>query len=437
LNPSTEAQDELELIRGPIPGPRTRELTPQLRAFESRNVTYIDERIPVFWESASGALVTDVDGNRYIDLTAAFGVANSGHSNPYVAAAIHDQAVRLMHGMGDVHPTEAKVELLEKLAAIAPGDLSKIFLASTGAEAVEAALKTAILATGKSAFAAYRGAYHGLSLGALQVSGIEKFRSPFAEVLPQQTLLLEYPHANPLAAGEGTAAALDDARRALSSRSDIAALIIEPVQGRGGNIVPPKGYLPGLRQLCTELGILLIFDEIYTGFGRTGTLFACQHENVVPDILCIGKALANGFPISATLARPEIMDVWPLSPGEALHTSTYLGNPMGCAAALANLREIERLELPARAKQLGQMLAPRLDALRADGKACHVRGRGLMWGVELADGAQAERVVKDALRAGLILLQAGPQGNVLSITPPLVITQRQLFRAIDILAECL
>jgi 4-aminobutyrate aminotransferase-like enzyme len=160
LNPSTgsgqatEAQDELEFIRGPIPGPRTRELTPQLRAFESRNVTYVDDRIPVFWESASGATVTDVDGNRYIDLTAAFGVANSGHSNPYVAAAINDQAVRLMHGMGDVHPTEVKVELLEKLAALAPGDLAKVFLASTGAEAVEAALKTAILATGKSGFAA-------------------------------------------------------------------------------------------------------------------------------------------------------------------------------------------------------------------------------------------------------------------------------------------
>jgi 4-aminobutyrate aminotransferase-like enzyme len=427
----------LELVRGPIPGPRTRELTPQLRAFESRNVTYIDERIPIFWESATGATVTDVDGNRYIDLTAAFGVANSGHSNPYVAAAIHDQAVRLMHGMGDVHPTEVKVELLEKLAAIAPGDLSKVFLASTGAEAVEAALKTAILATGKSAFGAYRSAYHGLSLGALQVSGIEKFRTPFAGVLPQNTLLLDYPRANPSSADEGADSALDDARRALSTRNDLAALIIEPLQGRGGNIVPPKGYLTGLRQICSDLGILLIFDEIYTGFGRTGSLFACEHDGVVPDILCVGKALANGFPISATIARPEIMDVWPLSPGEALHTSTYLGNPMGCAAALANLGEMQRLDLPARAKTLGHTLAPRLDALRADRKARDVRGRGLMWGIELDDAKAAERVVKDALRAGVILLQAGPQGNVLSITPPLVISQRQLFRAIDILAECL
>ncbi len=172
--------DEFEDLRTPIPGPRTRVLTQGLQAYESHNVTFVDERFPVFWQSTRGATVTDVDGNRYIDLTAAFGVANAGHSNPNVAAAIHDQAIRLMHAMGDVHPTHVKVQLLEKLAAITPGELSKTFLTSTGAEAVEAALKTAILKTGKSAFAAYRGAYHGLSIGTLEVSGIEKFRTPFA-----------------------------------------------------------------------------------------------------------------------------------------------------------------------------------------------------------------------------------------------------------------
>lgn len=428
---------DLEEIRTEVPGPRSRELTPSLRSFESRNVTFVDRDFPIFWESASEALVTDVDGNRYIDLTAAFGVANTGHSNAYVAAAVHDQAVRLMHGMGDVHPTEVKVRLLETLAKIAPGELSKTFLASTGAEAVEAALKTAMLATGKFAFAAYRGAYHGLSLGTLKVSGIEKFREPFASFVSTNTLFLEYPRADSLAADEGAAAALEDAKRALSARTDLAALIIEPLQGRGGCIVPPNGYLKGLRELCDSLGILLIFDEIYTGFGRTGTLFACEHEGVVPDILCIGKAMANGFPISATIARPSIMDVWPESPGEALHTSTYLGNPMGCAAALANLGEIERLDLAQRARQMGLMLGARLDALRADGKAVDVRGRGLMWGVEFDSAATAERIVKNALKAGVILLQAGPRGNVISITPPLVITQQQLFRAVDIIAECI
>lgn len=428
---------DLEEIRTEVPGPRSRELTPTLRSFESRNVTFVDKDFPIFWESASEALVSDVDGNRYIDLTGAFGVANTGHSNPYVAAAVHDQAVRLMHGMGDVHPTEVKVRLLETLAKIAPGDLSKTFLASTGAEAVEAALKTAMLATGKFAFAAYRGAYHGLSLGTLAVSGIEKFREPFASFVASNTLFLDYPRANPLAADEGAGNALDEAKRALGARGDIAALIAEPMQGRGGCIVPPKGYLKGLRALCDSLGILLIVDEIYTGFGRTGALFACQHEDVVPDILCVGKAMANGFPISAAIARPAIMDVWPESPGEALHTSTYLGNPMGCAAALANLGEIERHELPQRARQLGLMLGARLDALRSDGKAVEVRGRGLMWGIEFADAATAGDIVKNALKAGVILLQAGPQGNVISITPPLVITQQQLFRAVDIIAACI
>lgn len=431
------AEDELEEIRTEIPGPRSRELSGILRGVESRNVTFVDKDFPIFWESASGANVTDVDGNRFIDLTGAFGVANTGHSNPYVAAAISDQAVRLMHGMGDVHPTEVKVQLLSKLAEITPGDLGKTFLASTGAEAVEAALKTAMLATGKSAFAAYRGAYHGLSLGTLEVSGIEKFRTPFAQFIPQRTLYLDYPHANHLASDEGAANALDEAKRALSSRNDLAALLVEPLQGRGGCIAPPKGYLRGLRDICDSLGILLIVDEIYTGFGRTGTLFACEQDGVVPDIMCIGKAMANGFPISATVARPAIMDVWPESPGEALHTSTYLGNPMACAAALANLGEIERMNLPQRARQLGIILASRLDAFRADGKAADVRGRGLMWGIEFADAAGAERVVKHALKAGVLLLQAGPQGNVISLTPPLVITQKQLLRALDIIAACI
>ncbi|HEY8314321.1 MAG TPA: aspartate aminotransferase family protein [Candidatus Baltobacteraceae bacterium] len=417
--------DDLEILRTEVPGAATRELTPPLRAFESRNVTFVDDEIPVFWQSASGATVTDVDGNRYIDLTAAFGVANAGHSNSRVAAAIADQAARLMHAMGDVHPTAVKVELLRKLAAIAPGDLSKTFLASTGSEAVEAALKTAIVATGKPAFAAFRGAYHGLSLGALAVSGIAKFREPFVSAVAQTTLFFDY--------GEP----VDALRERLRTRADVGALIVEPLQGRGGCVVPPKGYLADLRALCNELNLLLIFDEIYTGFGRTGYTFACMHDEVVPDILCLGKAMANGFPISATIAKPAIMDAWPVSRGEALHTSTYLGNPMGCAAALATIGEMERLHLPARAREIGIALGARLQRIREAGKAQTITGRGLMWGIGLRDGAHAERVVKAVLRKGVVLLQAGLEGNVLSITPPLVIGEQQLFHAIDIIEEAL
>jgi 4-aminobutyrate aminotransferase-like enzyme len=424
----TASQTELEELRTPVPGPRTRELARGLQTFESRNVTFVDTRFPVFWQHASGATVTDVDGNRYIDLTAAFGVANTGHCNPRVAAAIGEQAAALMHAMGDVHPTQVKVQLLETLARITPGNLSKTFLCSTGAEAVEAALKTAMLATGKTAFAAYHGAYHGLSFGTLEISGIERFRTPFAGALSNQSLFLDYPR---------DAGALEQTEAALSQRDDIAAVIIEPIQARGGCLIAPEGYLAGLRQICTTRGIILIFDEIYTGFGRTGALFACEHEGVVPDILCVGKAIANGFPISAAIAAAHVMDAWPISAGEALHTSTYLGNPMGCAAARANLAELERLQLCERAAAVGDWLGKRLRDLHTMGKARDVRGRGLMWGVELPDARTARRVVIDALKRGVILLQSGVEGNVLSITPPLVISEAQLARAMQIVTECM
>jgi 4-aminobutyrate aminotransferase-like enzyme len=424
------SDEELEAVSGAIPGPRTAELIPALRAYESRNVTSLAGDFPIFWESASGATVVDVDGNRYIDLTAAFGVANAGHCNPYVASAIADQAVRLMHGMGDVHPTETRTRLLERLTAVLPRGLSKAFLATTGSEAVEAALKTAMLVTGKSRFAAYRGAYHGLSFGALAVCGIEKFREPFATALPNDTVLLDYPTN---AAGSSAELAIARTRQELQPHDDIAAVIVEPIQGRGGCLVPPPGYLAALRALCTQRGIVLIADEIYTGFGRTGTWFAVEHDRVVPDVICIGKAMGSGFPISAAVGRPEIMDAWPLCEGEALHTSTFLGNPMGCAAALATINEIERLGLPARAHQLGQSLGSRLDSLRAEGRVADVRGRGLFWGIQLRSAAAAEAAVKGALARGAIVLQAGVGGDTLSICPPLVITERQLHRAIDLL----
>lgn len=422
--------DELERVVTAIPGPRTAELLPSLREHESRNVTYLGDESPVFWESASGANVTDVDGNRYIDLTAAFGVANAGHGNPYVVSAVADQAARLMHGMGDVHPHEARTRLLEKLATVLPRGLTKTFLATTGSEAVEAALKTAMLATGKSHFVAYRNAYHGLSLGALPLCGIEKFATPFAGALGPSAIFLDYPHS---VAGANTAAAVATAREAIERDGNVAALIVEPIQGRAGCIVPPPGYLAALKDVCTELGVVMIADEIYTGFGRTGTWFAVEHDRVVPDIICIGKAMGSGFPISACAGRPEIMDAWPLSTGEALHTSTYLGNPMGCAAALATIGEIERMALPAKARQAGLALASRLDALRARKNVSDVRGRGLFWGIELRDAATADRVVKRALASGVIVLQAGPEGDAVTIAPPLVITDRQLSRGIELL----
>jgi 4-aminobutyrate aminotransferase-like enzyme len=424
---------ELERLTGDVPGPRTAALGKLLNRYESRNVTYLAPDFPVFWETASGATVTDVDGNRFIDCTSAFGVANVGHCNPRVVEAIAGQARRLIHGMGDVHPTALRVRLFERIAQVIPRELRKTILATTGSEAIEAALKTAILASGKARFAAYRNGYHGLSLGALAVAGIERFREPFADALAAAPLMLDFPQAGRIGARE----AARDARALLAAHADVAALVIEPIQGRAGCVVPPNGYLRALRAVCDELRIILIFDEIYTGFGRTGSWFALDHEEVVPDILCIGKAMAGGFPISAAIGREEVMDAWPSSTGEALHTSTYLGSPLGCAAALATIAELERLDLPARADQLGARFAPRLESLLSQPSVVEIRGRGLLWGVQMTDARAAAAAVKRALALGVIVLQSGADGETITIAPPLVIGERQLERAIDLLSEAM
>jgi len=411
-----------------IPGPRSRALGAELARYEAPGVTYLAEDYPVFWARASGARVEDVDGNVYVDLTSAFGVAASGHTNPRVVDAVATQARALLHGMGDVHPTEVRTRLLARLAALAPGDLSMTYLATSGAEAVEFALKTALLATGKPHAVAYRGAYHGLSLGALDVAGIEKFRAPFAPLVRERTTFLPYP--------DGRRVALDDAVRVARDaldRDDAGAIIVEPVQGRGGVIVPPDGYLRALRTLCDERGALLVLDEIYTGFGRTGTMFACEREGVVPDLLCLGKALGGGVPLSATIGTPRAMRAWPRSTGEALHTSTFLGNPLACAAALANLDELERIGAPARARALDAVLAQRLDAMRAHRGVVDVRGRGALWALELDGAARANRVVVRGLANGIIVLQSGPDGTSVTIAPPLVIEVDELHRALDAL----
>jgi 4-aminobutyrate aminotransferase-like enzyme len=416
-----------ERLVSAIPGPRTRQLLASLRAYEEPNVTYVDDNFPVVWESAEQATITDVDGNRYLDLTAAFGVANVGHANRRVVTAVGEQAARLMHAMGDVHPDRSRIRLLEALPTILPSGLRKAFLATTGSEAVEAALKTAMLYTGKPHFASFRNGYHGLSLGALPLCGFEKFRQPFAAAIGAPALYLDF-------IGDGNPAkpAIDEIDNVLRARNDVAALIVEPIQGRAGCLVPSPGFLPALRALCSELGIVMIVDEIFTGFGRTGTWFAVEHEDVVPDVICIGKAMGSGFPISAAVGRAEIMDAWPQSSGEALHTSTYLGNPMGCAAALATIEEVRRLQLPARARRLGADLGKRLNAMRGP-IVLGLGGRGLMWGLHMRDGATAARIAKQALAKGIIVLQSGSAGETITLTPPLVITESQLHRAIDIL----
>ena len=424
--------EAFESLVTPIPGPRSHALGQRLMECEAPGVTFIADDFPVFWERAHGALVVDVDGNRYLDLTSAFGVAAGGHTDPPVSAAIAEQAARLIHGMGDVHPTEVRLRLLEALARLAPGDLCKSYLSTSGADAVEFALKTAHLATGKPRVIAYEGAYHGLSLGALEVVGIEKFRAPFAPLVAQRATLLPYP-----GAADDCSSALDALTAALAQDPQAGAVILEPIQGRGGVIVPPDGFLRGVRAVCDRHGVLLILDEIYTGFGRTGTMFACQAEAVVPDLLCVGKALGGGVPLAATIGSARVMDAWPSTGGEALHTSTFMGTPLACAAALANLEQIEGRDLPARVRTDGPALGARLETLRRFARVRDVRGRGFLWAIEFATAQAAQAVVVAALQRGLIVLQSGPTGTSITLAPPLTIAGEQLARALTLIERTL
>ena len=426
----------LPALQTPIPGPRSLAAAVQLRRYESRNVTYMDAEFPVFWQRADGVNVWDADGNRFLDWTSAFGVAGLGHTNPAVRDALIAQAGALLHAMGDVHPTPLKAELCERLSALTferwSAGRGRTILGNSGFEAVEAALKTALLHSGKPGVIAFHGAYHGLGYGALEVAGTPYFREPFRAQLADFATLLPFPK-GPAADLENLAAEIE---QTLASR-EIGAILVEPIQGRGGEIVPPPGFLPMLRALCDEHKLVLIADEIYTGFNRTGALFACEHSGVVPDVICLGKGLTSGFPLSACVGRAGVMAAWPESTGEALHTSTFLGNPLGCAMALASLEQHVQPELAAHVRERGERLKTALREMRAP-HVVDIRGEGLLVGLELdLDGARVNDLVKRALRDGLILLQSGPKGDVLAFTPPFAISDEEIAFTVDRVGEYL
>ncbi len=328
--------DLLPEIVVPPPGPRSRELSAALGKLEAPGVNTLFQGEPaILWEEAAGANVRDVDGNIYIDLTAGFGVAAVGHRHPRVVEAVRGQAGRLLHGLGDVMAHPLRVELARRLVALAPVDDPRVYFAISGAEAVEIALKTALGATGRPGVLAFEPSYHGLTLGALNVTSREEFRAPFAAHLHGHARRLPF---------AGDLARVDEAL----AGGEIGAAVVEPIVGREGVLIPPTGWLSGLAALCRKHGALLIADEIFTGFGRTGRLFAVDPEGVRPDVLCCGKALGGGLPIAAVIARRDLFRCWE-TPGEALHTATFLANPLACAAALAVLDILQEEDLPARA----------------------------------------------------------------------------------------
>jgi 4-aminobutyrate aminotransferase-like enzyme len=434
----------------------TRETLELLRRHESRNVMFLDPdgTWPIVWDRAEGVHVWDAEGKQYLDLTAAFGVAAAGHANPAVVAAGQQQMGKLLHAMGDVHPHALKARLAQKLSQITferwtnpkpetqspKPETAKTIFCNSGFEAVEAALKTAMLTGGKYGVIAFKGAYHGLGYGTLNATHRELFRGPFGLQLKQFGNWVDFPtKASDLPVVELQI-------RRFFARGWVGAILVEPVQARGGINIPPPGFLPLLRKLCDEYKALLVLDEIYTGFGRTGKWFACEHTGTMPDLICLGKALTGGFPLSACVGRAEVMDAaWPASQGEAIHTSTFLGHPVGCAMALAQIAEIERQQLVDRSAALGTGLLAQLTDLPAAASNLQrfARGLGLMTGLEIRrpdnTPATAETVaaIKKLLQRGYIFLPEGEHSNVISFTPPLTIGEAQLAEAVRALGEVL
>lgn len=441
----------LPSITAEPPGPRSLALADRLAAVETRNVTWLGDDFPVFWTEASGANIRDADDNVYIDLTAAFGVALWGHRNPWIGGAIQAQAERLVHGMGDVHPPRGKLQLLESLARLMPWADTRTTLANSGSEAVEIALKTARLKTGKSGVIAFEGGYHGLTAGALAATERPYFREPFQSTLNPGVAWLPYPHQHGDAGVEPVdeMAVLDEVRRLLRegvrSRANdhipVGAIILEAVQARGGVRVLSESFGRALTALANEAGVVLIADEIFTGVGRCGALLASSRVGLTPDVVCVGKVLGGGLPLSACCGSAEVMNAWPESPGEALHTSTFLGHPLACSAGTAVLAEVDA-GLPERAEALGEKLRAMLGAaLGREPGVSPVRGLGLLLGFTMIDGAGAAipgagfDVAKAALRRGLILLPAGDRGEVVELSPPVVLKDAQIEFAVDALVE--
>jgi 4-aminobutyrate aminotransferase len=432
------------VIKTPLPGPRAKALIERDALVVSPSYT---RGYPLVIERASGAIVEDVDGNLFLDCAAGIAVNSTGHSHPEVVRAIKDQADKFLHMSGTDFYYEPQVHLAEELAAIAPVDGgARSFFGNSGAEAIEASLKLARYATGRPNIIAFLGGFHGRTMGALAVTASKTVqRRGFGPFMPG---VYHAPYANcyrcPLGLEPDSCAAecLDFIDHQLFvhlvSPDEVAAVLVEPIQGEGGYVVAPDVFMTRLRELTTQHGILLIADEVQSGMGRTGKMFAIEHNGVKPDILAIAKGIASGMPLGVSVARADLM-TWP--PGT--HASTFGGNPVSCAAALATVKLL-RDTLMSNAAEVGAHLLAGLEALRERHRLIgDVRGRGLMAGVELVrdrdtkERATTERdaVVNAAFRRGLLILGAGK--NAIRFSPPLILTKAQADTAVGIFDEAL
>ncbi len=430
-----------------IPGPASLELAKRRAAAVSASV---GKTIPVFAARAAGGIVEDVDGNRLIDLGSGIAVTTIGSSAPRVVDAVRAQVADFTHTCFMVTPYEGYVAVAEQLNQLAPGSGEKrSVLFNSGAEAVENAVKIARAYTRKDAVVAFDHAYHGRTNMTMALTAKSMpYKSGFGPFAPEiYRAPLSYPYRDGLISKEMATDGELAARRAIDIISkqvgadNLAAIIIEPIQGEGGFIVPAEGFLPALLSWCRDNNVVFIADEVQTGIARTGAMFACEHEGIEPDLICIAKGIADGLPLSAVTGRAEIMD----APHASGIGGTFGGNPLACAAALATLATIEADGLLERARQIERLMKDRLQALQAaDDRIGDVRGRGAMIAVEFVkpDTAEPDAQLTNALAAaahaaGVIVLTAGTFGNVVRFLPPLTITDQLLTEGLDVLTGLL
>jgi len=380
---------------------------------ENSYLAKVYHKFPICVCKGRGALLYDAKGREYIDCMGGYGVSLVGHCHPKVVKAITEQCKRLIACHSSLY-NDARAELLERLLKIAPKGLERVFLSNSGAESVECAIKLAVKYTGRNEFISMVRGYHGKTLGALSATWNPKYRKTFKPILIPNFRFVPF-------------GKLDKVEEAISNRT--AAVIVEPIQGEGGVHVSPEGFLQGLRKLCDEYDVLLIIDEVQTGFGRTGRMWASEHWRVVPDVMCVAKSMAGGLPMGATLAKGEIMDS--LRVGE--HTTTFGGNPLTCAAACATIDAIIEERLVERARLLGEFFMKMLLKVQRLRIVREIRGLGLMIGVECR--VDIHRVLMGCLERGMIPLYSGR--NVIRFLPPLVIGKDQIEKAAQILEDAL
>lgn len=430
--PDAELGQEPPLVRVAPPGPMSRSWAGRLARVECPAVFAPTEspETPIVYASCIGSNVVDVDGNRYVDFAAGFGAVLLGHIAQRPSRSLEMQAQRAWTALGDVFPADAKVAMLERVVSLYPKGGAKALLCQSGSDAVTAAIKTAVLATGRVGVLAFEGAYHGMGYAALSACGYRTtFRDPFAEQLNPHVRFAPYPRGT-----EDLSATLERAREALAAH-DVGAVIVEPVLGRGGCIDPPPEFLPELIALAHQAGALLIADEIWTGLGRSGAMLACSRVGVIPDIICLGKGLGGGMPISACVADGAVMDAWKRSPG-VIHTSTFQGNPLACSTGVATIDTIKAKKLDERSARVGDAFRQWLrSSLGEHAAVTAITGAGLMTGVAFDSARTASTVRLELLRRGYIVVGGGVQGDVITLTPPLTIEEDLLEGFVDTLAD--